>query len=130
MVIIDWIILVGKVIKGAWDAFPGWLKLSIVGVLALSLWTWWAIDHGKSIQKARDASELALCQGNVMTLKDAIGRQNKAIDALKQEAARQESELAKRASDVLKGSKAARQKEAKRGFGPDAMNAFMRETFQ
>lgn len=130
MVLIDWIILIGKVAKGAWDAFPGWLKLSIAGVFALSLWTWWAIDHGKGIQRAKDAAELSLCQGNVTTLKDALGRQNKAIDALKQEAARQEAESAKRAGDVLKRSKDARQKEAKRGFGPVFMNDFMKELIQ
>lgn len=127
---IDWIVLSGKFIKGIWDAFPGWLKASIAGLVVLSLWTWWAIDHGKGIQRAKDEAQLAQCHANVSTLQGAVKTQNDGVDAMAKAAAQNAADSDKAAQGALKASGVARKQAARLDVGPEPLNAFLRETFQ
>lgn len=127
---IDWIVLSGKFIKGIWDAFPGWLKASIAGLVVLSLWTWWAIDHGKGIQRAKDEAQLAQCHANVSTLQGAVKAQNDGVDAMARTAAQNAAAGDKAARDALKTSDAVRKQAARLDVGPEPLNAAIREMFK
>lgn len=124
------LILAWKVVVGVWDAFPGWLRLSLVGVIALALWTWWAIDHGKGIQKAKDEAQIAQCHANVSTLQSGIETQNDGVDAMAKAAAQNAADADKAAQGALKASGVARKQAARLDVGPEPLNAFLRETFQ
>lgn len=124
------LILAWKFIVGIWDAFPGWLKLAIVSVIALALWTWWAIDHGKGIQRAKDEAQLAQCHANVSTLQGAVKTQNDGVDAMAKAAAQNAADRDKAAQGALKASSSARKQAARLNVGPEPLNAFLRETFK
>lgn len=123
-------------VQGFWTSIPQWVKIALAAMLVLALWTWWAVGQGKSIQRATDLVEIGRLEKDNETLKDnvdvckaGVKIQNVSIIDAATLAAKEGSDANLRAESAAKASLEKRARETKRGFGPGAMNDFLRENF-
>lgn len=113
----------------------------IIGVIASALLLWqaysWSYGRGAAWQKGEDAelheqdqAKIKILADNVLSLVDGVKAANDRIALEQAKRQRLEAEAASRARASLAVTADKRRKEATRGAGADAMNTFMRETFQ
>lgn len=135
-----WIAVPLAAIKAAWGflrSLPWWVWLVLA--LAIAGWRWG--EHTADVREAEVRAEyapkvkaledkVAQQAANIGTLKEAVAKQNRAIDDLKKRGDTGEANASAAAETVIKAGAARRRTiQASTGSGPQEMNQWMSEAF-